>query len=78
MCGAHISENLEHHKRADVTRILEDKGFKKSTDEATVSIYSRPGVTDNGQRTIIVFDDHQFVHPQEPVKFYESATGKDA
>lgn len=75
--GAHITENLEHHKSADVKRILEDKGFKESgsNSDNAVHFYSQEGNPANGKRTIIIFGEKDFVQAQDGVKHYDTTVG---
>ncbi len=62
--GTHITENLLHHKAADVRRILEDKGFKEDTsgdaDDAK-HFHSAAGTPEGGKTTTVQFDDGGFV-----------------
>ncbi len=62
--GSHITENLLHHKAADVRRILEEKGFKEdasaASDDAT-HFHPPAGTPEDGKTTTILFDDGGFV-----------------
>ncbi len=70
--GAHITENLQHHKKGDVERILEDKGFSGMPAEDGICIYAKEGTPDSPKRTEINFDDKGFVLPgHEGVRLQE-------
>jgi len=59
--STHITENLAHHKLADVQRILEDKGFQKENDDGAEVHFRNPGNPENSKRTQVSFDAQGFV-----------------
>ena len=62
--GIHITENLLHHKAADVRRILEEKGFEEDTrqeGDGATHFYPAPGTPDSAKLTEVVFDEGGFV-----------------
>lgn len=62
--GMHLSENLLHHKRSDVQRILEDKGFGEAAGDdadSTATHFAQPGAAASDKQTVILFDDKGFV-----------------
>ena len=62
--GVHLSENLLHHKRSDVQRVLEDKGFEAAPGDGKddhAYCYVMPGAAASDKQTIICFDDKGFV-----------------
>jgi hypothetical protein len=61
--GLHITENLLHHKSSDVRRILEEKGYKESSDAPDNATLFQPvsGEAQDGKQTVISFDDSGFV-----------------
>ncbi len=64
--GAHITENLEHHKKSDVRRILEDKGFQEdgSGDDDAVH-FTKSDSGEQDKQTVIRFGDGDFVETVE-------------
>ena len=75
VCGAHITENLQHHKSKDVKRILEEKGFIETGShdaDRSIQFYVPRDGGAQSKRTFIVFDEQGFVLPGEGVKFYDS------
>lgn len=74
VCGAHVSENLQHHKVKDVERILEAKGFEKSVDPAdqAVSYFKQAGAAESDKRTVIAFGAGDFVLQEDGVRFYDT------
>jgi hypothetical protein len=62
--GMHITENLLHHKLADVRRILEEKGFgedKSRTSGDSIHFLPASGAAEKELLTMIQFDDAGFV-----------------
>lgn len=78
--GLHLTENLQHHKRADVRRILEEKGFSEIANalpDHMFHFFIQEGQTSSSKRTIIIFGDKDTVHPTEGVRFYDNPDSAD-
>jgi hypothetical protein len=58
--GMHITENLQHHKTADVRRILEEKGFTEnpSAEGDVTHFYPPAGSLEDQKQTTITFVDN--------------------
>ena len=67
----HITENLAHHKLADVQRILEEKGFEKDDGDGAEIHFRNPGNPQNGKRTRVEFDEAGFVLEEGGVQHIE-------
>lgn len=72
--GHHITENLEHHKKGDVIRILEEKGFKEKATHDIAHFYAQESSSDTSKRTLILLDDGDFVLPEVGVQLFDNTS----